>query len=164
MFSFCSFFFVDSSAIVHHPGLLVSDGLVAISLGPLGEWVWSAAFAWGSSRSAVDAGRRAGDIGGGIRVRSASRPLSTSGGTLELEAVGVVDEAVADGVGDGRVAEVLVPRFGRQLAGDDRGGVAVAVFEDVQKALTLWLLCITSTVVAVTLTSIFSWTSPCGTE
>jgi hypothetical protein len=46
--------------------------------------------------------------------------------------MGVVQEAIADGVGQGGVGEVVVPLGGRQLAGDDGGAVAVAVLEDLQ--------------------------------
>ena len=44
--------------------------------------------------------------------------------------MGVVDEAVEDGVGVGRVADYLVPFVDRDLAGQDRRAAAVAFFED----------------------------------
>jgi hypothetical protein len=44
--------------------------------------------------------------------------------------VGVVDEAVEDGVGIGRIADDLVPFVDRDLAGEDGGAAAVAFFED----------------------------------
>jgi hypothetical protein len=44
--------------------------------------------------------------------------------------VGVVEEAIADGIGQHRVAEVVVPLGRRQLAGDDRRARAVAILED----------------------------------
>jgi hypothetical protein len=44
-------------------------------------------------------------------------------GALEGEDVGVVDEAVADGVGEGGLAEELVPALGGDLRVDDGGGV-----------------------------------------
>ena len=47
--------------------------------------------------------------------------------------MGVVDEAIEDGIGQGWVAYSLVPVFDGQLAGDDSGSAAVAVFEDFQK-------------------------------
>ena len=44
--------------------------------------------------------------------------------------MGVVDEAVEDGVGVGRVADDLVPFVDRDLAGEDGRAAAVAFFED----------------------------------
>jgi len=45
---------------------------------------------------------------------------------------GVVDEPVEDGVGQGRVADHLVPACDRELPGDDRRADIVAVLEDFQ--------------------------------
>jgi hypothetical protein len=56
---------------------------------------------------------------------------------LEIELVRVVDEAVQDGVGDGGVADPLVPAFAGKLAGDHRGSGAVAVFEDLEQVMPL---------------------------
>jgi hypothetical protein len=42
-------------------------------------------------------------------------------------------DAVADGVGDGWIAEGGVPLVGGELAGDDRGGAVVAVLEDLEQ-------------------------------
>ena len=54
--------------------------------------------------------------------------------------MGVVQETVADGVGEGRLAEVVVPLGGRQLArNDDRSG-AVAVLQDFQEVTALLIL------------------------
>ena len=44
--------------------------------------------------------------------------------------MGVVDEAVEDGVGIGRVADDLMPFVDRDLAGEDGRAAAVAFFED----------------------------------
>jgi hypothetical protein len=54
----------------------------------------------------------------------------------EVEAVGVVDQAIEDGIGVGRVADQLMPAVDRQLAGDNGGAAAVAVIEDLQKVVT----------------------------
>ena len=51
--------------------------------------------------------------------------------------MGVVDEAIEDGIGQCWVADGLVPMFDRQLACDDGGGAAVAVFEDFQEVASL---------------------------
>ena len=45
--------------------------------------------------------------------------------------------AIEDSIGQGWVAGGLVPVFDGQLAGDDCGGAAVAVFEDFQKVAAL---------------------------
>ena len=38
--------------------------------------------------------------------------------SVEVEPVGVVDELIEDGVGEGRFADVVMPGFDRELAGD----------------------------------------------
>ena len=70
--------------------------------------------------------------------------LGSSGGTLlaqalvlQFEAVGAVDEAVEDGVGQCGVAHGLVPAFDRHLAGDDQGAAIVAVVDDLQQVAPL---------------------------
>ena len=54
--------------------------------------------------------------------------------------MGVVKDAVANGVGQRRVADVRVPLFGEQLAGDDGGAQAVAIVEDFVQVMALLLL------------------------
>jgi len=44
----------------------------------------------------------------GIGLAHRARPF-------ELEAVGVVDEAIEDGIGEGGIADEIVPGFDRQL-------------------------------------------------
>ena len=51
-----------------------------------------------------------------------------------------MQEAVADGVGDGRLAEVVVPLGGRELARDDGRAGAVAVLQDFQEVAALLVL------------------------
>ena len=46
--------------------------------------------------------------------------------------MGIVDEAVEDGVGEGRVTEAGVPVIDGHLGGDQGSAVAVAVVEDLQ--------------------------------
>src|SRR5438270_675860 len=48
---------------------------------------------------------------------------------LELQAMGVVDDPVEDGVGEGRLADQVVPAVDRDLAGDQGGAAAVAFFD-----------------------------------
>ena len=51
--------------------------------------------------------------------------------------MGVVNKTIEDGIGQGWVADGFVPVFDGQLAGDDGGGAAVAVFQDFQKVTPL---------------------------
>ena len=51
--------------------------------------------------------------------------------------MGIVEDAIADRVGQGGVGEVVVPLGRRQLAGDDRRAIAVAVLEDLEQVATL---------------------------
>lgn len=48
--------------------------------------------------------------------------------------VGVVDEAVEDGVGDGRLAQGLVPVADRELARDDGAPAPVAIVDQLEQA------------------------------
>ena len=57
--------------------------------------------------------------------------------SLEGEAVGVVDEAVEDGVGDGRIGNDLVPLLDRHLAGDDGRSALVAIVDDFEEIAPL---------------------------
>ena len=56
---------------------------------------------------------------------------------VEGDAVGVVDEPVEDGVGEGGLADDLVPGLQRQLAGDDGGAAAVALLDDLHRVAAL---------------------------
>jgi hypothetical protein len=51
--------------------------------------------------------------------------------------VGVVDEAIEDGVGDGWIADYLVPVVDRQLTCHDGRAAAVAVVDDLQQIASL---------------------------
>ena len=54
----------------------------------------------------------------------------------EIDAVGVVDEAVEDSVGVSRIADDIVPFVDRKLAGDDRGSSSMAFFENFQQVVS----------------------------
>src|SRR5437773_1125423 len=53
--------------------------------------------------------------------------------------MGVVQQAVADRVGQGRLAEVVVPLGGWQLARDDRVG-AIAILQELEEVAALRIL------------------------
>jgi len=48
-----------------------------------------------------------------------------------------VDDAVEDGVGQGRVADQVAPAVDRDLASQQRGAAAVAIFDDLQHVVAL---------------------------
>ena len=52
--------------------------------------------------------------------------------------MGVVDDAVEDGVGQGRIADQVVPSVDRDLAGDQRGAAAVTLLDDLQEIAPLF--------------------------
>jgi hypothetical protein len=56
---------------------------------------------------------------------------------LELQAVGVVHEAVEDGVCEGVVTDAGIPLVGGQLADHGGGGVAVAIVHDLHEVIAL---------------------------
>jgi len=62
--------------------------------------------------------------------------LAAHGGAAQGQDMGVVDEPVADGVGDSRIPEGFVPTFRRQLRGDDGRSFAVPIFEDLEQVAT----------------------------
>ena len=88
-----------------------------------------------------------GHVGNALRVVQAQRHVhSATGSGLsggfsgppqalagEIDAVGVVHQAVEDGVGIGRVADQGVPLIDGQLAGDDGGAATVTVLEYFQE-------------------------------
>jgi hypothetical protein len=57
--------------------------------------------------------------------------------SFEDEAVSVVDEAIEDGIGDGRVGDDLVPMLDRHLAGDDGRSTLVAIVDDFEEIAAL---------------------------
>ena len=52
--------------------------------------------------------------------------------------MGVVDDAIEDGVGVGGLADEVVPCVDRGLAGDDGGAAAVALLDDLEEILAGW--------------------------
>jgi hypothetical protein len=55
----------------------------------------------------------------------------------QIDLVGAVDEAIEDGVGEGRIAEVVMPKGDRKLAGDQGGARLDAVVEDFEQIAPL---------------------------
>ena len=85
----------------------------------------------------------------GVNPREAGRPSSRAatggGGSIEFEQpiappadvehVAAVEQAIADRVGDGRVAEVVMPASDGELAGEGRRAVAVAILDDLKQEI-----------------------------
>jgi len=55
----------------------------------------------------------------------------------EFNAVGAVDEAIEDGVGECRIADHVVPMIDGHLAGDDGGSLLIAIFDDLEEIAAL---------------------------
>jgi hypothetical protein len=49
--------------------------------------------------------------------------------SFELNPVSIVDEPIEDGVGESRIAEVIMPEIDRELAGDEGGGGSVSILD-----------------------------------
>src|SRR5271154_6227624 len=56
---------------------------------------------------------------------------------LELQAMGIVNDAIEDGVGECWLADQIVPTVDRDLAGDQGGAAAVAVLDDLEHVVAL---------------------------
>ena len=56
---------------------------------------------------------------------------------IEGEPMGVVHEPIEDGIGDGWIANDVVPVLDGELACHDRRGAAVAIFHDLQQIAPL---------------------------
>jgi len=56
---------------------------------------------------------------------------------LEIEPIGVVDQAVQDGVPDGGIGDAGVPFCDRHLSDDSCGRSAIAIIQDLEQVLGL---------------------------
>ena len=57
---------------------------------------------------------------------------------FEFDPVGVVDDAIEDGVGKSWIADDLVPALDRQLTGNENRTGVVAVLDDLEQIATLF--------------------------
>ena len=73
-----------------------------------------------------------GSSGGDFR-----RPLFAQTVALELQAMGVVDDTVEDGIGECRFADKVVPTVDRDLASDQGGAAAIAVLDNFEHVVAL---------------------------
>src|ERR1700733_15359980 len=90
-------------------------------------------WACGQRRCVVQAQRHVHSAtGSGLSGGCTGSPQALS---VEVNPVGVMDQAVEDSVGVGGVANQCVPLIDGELAGDDGGAVAVAVLKDLQEVV-----------------------------
>jgi hypothetical protein len=71
------------------------------------------------------------------RFRHGDGSLFSHALTGQFDAIGIVYEAIEDGVGDGRISDDLVPSVDRNLAGDDGRAPLVAILDDLEEVTTL---------------------------
>ena len=57
--------------------------------------------------------------------------------SLQIDTVGVVDDAIEDGIGDGGIADDVMPFVDRQLAGDQDRADVVAILDDFEEIASL---------------------------
>ena len=62
---------------------------------------------------------------------------STQRWTFEIDAMGAVDDAVENGVGQGRIANHLVPASDRDLACDQQRSSVAAIVDDLEQVAAL---------------------------
>ena len=63
--------------------------------------------------------------------------MAAQRGAFEIDAVRAMDDAVEDGVGEGGIADHLVPAIDRDLAGDQQRAPVVAVIDDLEQIAAL---------------------------
>jgi hypothetical protein len=59
---------------------------------------------------------------------------------FERDAMGIVDDAIEDGIGDGRLTDHVVPLGDGELGGDQRRFAPIAFFEDFQEIEALLII------------------------
>jgi len=63
--------------------------------------------------------------------------LFSKGVAAQLDPVGVMNDAVQDGVREGWITDQVMPSFDRDLAGDQCGTTTVTLFDDLQQIASL---------------------------
>jgi hypothetical protein len=58
----------------------------------------------------------------------------------ELDAMGIVDDPVEDGIGKGRLVNRVMPAIDRDLAGDQGAAAAIAVFANLEDEMACRVL------------------------
>src|ERR1700674_1289765 len=96
------------------------------------------AFRWSRTVAPVDSFK--GSLGGvGVKLSTLAGFFRwfAQGLAVEGEAVRGVDEAIKDGIGDGRIDDHLVPVIDGELTGHNRGAAAVAIVDDFEQVAAL---------------------------
>ena len=65
------------------------------------------------------------------------RTLFSHAFTGEIDAIGIVNEAIQDGIGERRVCYYFPPAIQGHLTGDDSRSMLVAVFDDLEEIAAL---------------------------
>jgi hypothetical protein len=73
------------------------------------------------------------------QLSSSFAPVFPHGIPAHLDAMGVVDQAVEDAVGQRGIADLFVPARDRQLRGQNRGSHLVAILTDLPEVAALRL-------------------------
>ena len=64
-------------------------------------------------------------------------PMPAHGSPFELDAVGIVEQTIQDGISGGGIADLLMPMGDGELGGQDRGSIVIAILTDLVKVPSL---------------------------
>ncbi len=65
--------------------------------------------------------------------------MPAHGSPFELNAVGIMDQTIQDGISGGRISDLLMPMGDGKLGGQDRGSTVVAILADLVEVPSLAL-------------------------
>lgn len=74
------------------------------------------------------------------RFRGWDGPLFSHALACQFDAVGIVDKAIEDRVGDGRISDDLIPALDGHLAGDDDRAPLVSILDDLEEVTALFVI------------------------
>ena len=63
--------------------------------------------------------------------------MPAHGSPFEVDAVGIVDQTIQDGISGGRISDLLMPMGDGELRGEDRRSTVIAVLADLVKVPSL---------------------------
>ena len=74
------------------------------------------------------------------RFRGWDGPLFSHALACQFDAVGIVDKAIEDRVGDGRISDDLIPALDGHLAGDDYRAPLVSILDNLEEVTALFVI------------------------
>lgn len=74
------------------------------------------------------------------RFRGWDGPLFSHALACQFDAVGTVDKAIEDRVGDSRISDDLIPALDGHLAGDDDRAPLVSILDDLEEVTALFVI------------------------